>query len=199
MRNVAAWLLAAGLILVPAAFPQHGEHEEAAPHGETHSNVDAWKWANFLILAGVLGYFIAKRGGAFFRSRQNEIRKGMADAEQARAEAEARLAEVDHRLANLGSEIEVLRRTAREEAAAEGERIRQQTGQRMAKIQVQAEQEIAAAVKAARAELKSYSAELSIGIARQKIRQRITPEGQNALIESFVEGLEKTRDGSRAS
>ncbi|MCC6862543.1 MAG: ATP synthase F0 subunit B [Bryobacterales bacterium] len=199
MKAFGAWIIAAGLLFTPALPAQHEEHGEQAAHGESHSNVDLWKWANFLILAGVLGYFIGKNGGPFFRSRLNDIRKGITDAEQSRAEAEARSAEVERRLANLGSEIEELRRAAREEAASEGERVRLETGRRIAKIQAQAEQEIAATAKAARTELKRYAAELSVGMARQKIRERIGPESQDALVDSFVQGLEKTRNGGRAS
>ena len=65
----------------------------------------------------------------------------------------------------------------------------QHTAAEIAKIQAHAEQEIASAGKAARMELKRYSAELAIDLAEQKIRARMTPETQDALVRGFVRDL----------
>jgi F-type H+-transporting ATPase subunit b len=64
--------------------------------------------------------------------------------------------------------------------------LRQETEQQLAKIQAAGEQEIASAAKAARHELKAYSAELALDLAEQKIRHRMTPEVDDSLIRSFV-------------
>jgi hypothetical protein len=37
--------------------------------------------------------------------------------------------------------------------------------------------------------LKRYAAELAIGLAEQKIRARMTPETQDALVRGFVRDL----------
>ena len=49
-----------------------------------------WGWANFIILAGGLGYLIKKHAGPYFAQRSLEIRKGMADAEAERIASEAK-------------------------------------------------------------------------------------------------------------
>jgi F-type H+-transporting ATPase subunit b len=148
--------------------------------GGESTSTKMWKWANFLVLAGGLGYLIGKNAPSFFAARSEQIGKDM---------AEARAAEVDRRLANLGAEIASLRAHAQEEAEAESQRLAHHRAAEIAKIQAHAEQEIVSAGKFARLELKRYAAELAIGLAEQKIRARMTPETQDALVRGFVRDL----------
>jgi F-type H+-transporting ATPase subunit b len=161
--------------------------EGTADHGD--ETQIWWKWANFAIFAGVLGYMARKYGSAFFTGRTAEIRRGIADAEQMKAQADARMAEVETRLANLGAEIAVLRETATREQSAEAGPIHDETVSELAKIRANAEQEIERAGKAARLELKRYTAELALELAEWKIRQRMTPETQETLVRNFVQKL----------
>src|SRR5262249_29879745 len=119
-----------------------------------------------------------------------QIRKDMMDADEARQEADARAAAVDLKLANLEAEIASLRAESQKEALAETERMTQHTAAEIAKIQAHAEQEISAAGKAARADLKHHAAELAIGLAEQKLRARMTPDAQDALVRGFVRDLQ---------
>ena len=148
-----------------------------------------WKWANFVVLAGGLGYLIGKKGGPFFAARSLKIRQDMIDAGEVRRQAEERAAEVDRRLANLEAEIALLRADSGKEEEAEAGRFVLHTAAEVAKTQVRAEQEIAAAGKAARLELKRYCAELAVGLAEEKIRARMTPETQDGLVRGFVRDL----------
>ena len=152
-------------------------------------SLQIWKWANFLVLAGALGYLIGKKGGPFFAARSVKIRQDMVEAGEVRAQAETRAAEVERRLANLEAEIAALRAASGKEEEAETGRFGRHTAAEIAKTQAQAEQEIAAAGKAARMELKRYCAELAMGLAEEKIRARMTPETQDALVRGFVRDL----------
>jgi F-type H+-transporting ATPase subunit b len=152
-------------------------------------SLQVWKWANFLVLAGGLGYLIGKNGGPFFAARSVKIRQDMTDAGDVRNDAEARAAEVDRRLANLEAEIAALRADSGKEEEAEAGRFGRHTAAEIAKTQAQAEQEIAAAGKAARMELKRYCADLAVGLAEQKIRARMTPEAEDALVRGFIRDL----------
>ncbi len=154
-----------------------------------------WKWANFAILALVLGYLIGKNAGPFFRNRTAEIQRGIAEAARLRQEAETRSAHMEQRLATLASEIERLKEEARAEMTTEGERIRKETHQHLARIQSHAEQEISAAAKAARRELKAYAAQLAVELAEQRIRARLSADAHNSLVAGFVQALES--QGSR--
>jgi F-type H+-transporting ATPase subunit b len=152
--------------------------------------LEVWKWANFVVLAGALGYLIGKKGGPFFAARSTQIRKDIVDADEVRKEAETRAAEVDRRLASLEAEIAALRAESGKEAEAEAGRAARHTAAELAKTQANAEQEIAAAGKAARLELKRYCADLAVRLAEQKIRARMTPETQDTLVRGFVRDLE---------
>jgi F-type H+-transporting ATPase subunit b len=148
-----------------------------------------WKWANFLILAGGLGYLIRKHAPAFFQQRTKEIQQAISEATQASKDAEARVAAIELRLAGLQSEIESLRATAHAEVAAEGERIGRETEQRLQRIREQSAQEIALMSRAARFELRKYSAQLALDLAEQRIRSRMTADVQDGLVDGFVQDL----------
>jgi F-type H+-transporting ATPase subunit b len=136
-----------------------------------------------------LGYLIKKNAGPFFEARGKKIHQDMLDAQEMRADAEKRAADVDRRLANLEAEIAALRAESQGEAKAETERAMQHTAAEIAKIQAHAEREIVSAGKAARMDLKRYSADLAVQLAEEKIRARMTGEAQDNLVRGFVHDL----------
>jgi F-type H+-transporting ATPase subunit b len=171
-------------------FAQEAEKKEGhAAAQEEEGGLEIWKWANFLVLVGGLGYLIGKNAVPFFAARSASIRKDMEESLRLRREAEASAAEVDRRLAALGSDIAALRAESQRELAVGAERVGRQTAAQIAKIQAQAEQEIASAGKYARIDLKRYAAQLAIALAEQKVRARMTGAAQEALVESFVRDL----------
>jgi F-type H+-transporting ATPase subunit b len=181
----------------PAAV-QHGAEQAktAAEHGEGHQQAPMpneiwWKWANFAILAGGLGFLVSKHAGPFFRTRSEEIQKGISEAAAVRREAEARAAGIESQIANLSSEVEALRQKSRDEIVREGERVRAETAQLIAKVQRQAESDIAAAAKNAALELKAYSAELAINMAGRQIQDGMTQHNQDQLADAFVDDIRR--------
>jgi len=172
--------------VAPATDHDGGKHGSG---GHKEGPGEVWKWANFVLLAGALGYLIGKNAGTFFDRRTQEIKKDMLESAAARKAAEARVVEVEQRLANLESEIASLRAESQKELAGESERLSQQISAEMSKIQAHSEQEIAAAGKAARMELKRYSAHLAVNLAEEKIRTRVDRPVQDKLVESFVHDL----------
>jgi F-type H+-transporting ATPase subunit b len=176
------------------------QHEVGVPNQTTAREVEesrvnetnelVWKWVNFAIFAGGLGYLAVKYGGPFFRSRTEEIRKGIEAAAIAKAEAEAQAARIEEKIKHLGVEIDELRHSSHEEMQAEGERIRKDTAAEIAKIQARAEQEIASAAKLAMYDLKAYSAHLAVNLAEQQIRNRMNPQTQERLVQQFVNELD---------
>jgi F-type H+-transporting ATPase subunit b len=188
MKPAARWLVLP-LAFASLAFAANPSVSEGAAGGE--KDMTGWKWANFAILAAGIGYLLVKQAGPYFASRSIEIRKGIEDAQKLRAEAEQRAAAMDARLASLGVEVEAMRKASHEEASQEAHRIRHQTAEEMAKIQANADRELSSALKAAQAELKSYSAQLAIDLAREKVRERMTPADQETLVRNFVTDLSR--------
>ncbi len=64
----------------------------------------AWKWANFLLLAGLLGWLVKKNAGPYYAARSLQIKKDMIAAADFLKQAEARAAEVERHLAGLEAE-----------------------------------------------------------------------------------------------
>lgn len=170
---------------------------EEGGHGGGHGsdNSTLWKIINFAILAGALGYLAGKHAPAFFQGRSDLIRKGLDDAARISAEAEARTVAITKKLAALQTEIEELKRTAKVELEADQARAREEAGRILAKVNEHAQQDIDAAGKAARQQLKAYAAELSVQLAEEQIRSQMNSGTEDALVNSFAEEL---RTGRRA-
>lgn len=189
------FLYGASLFLALTACLPAQEHapivykDASAEKKEGHDEMLGWKWANFALLALGLGYLGAKSLPAFFRARTVEIQQGIREASKLNADAKAKVAEIESQLAGVGTEIDHLRTRLKADMEAEGDRIQQSTARNLKRIQEQAEQEIAFMTKAARSELKVFSASLALDLARQRIQSRINPETQHWLVESFVHDL----------
>ena len=140
-------------------------------------------------MVGGLGYLISKKAPEFFRSRTEEIQRGIAESARVRQQAEARAAEIEQRVSNLAAEVEQMRARSREEIARESERIRLETEAAMRKIQAQSRAEIESAVKHAAHDLKAWSAQLALEMAEQQIRSRMSQPEQDQLATAFVSEL----------
>ena len=182
--------LAALVFAAPSLLSAEEKKSSAPGGGESSGGLKAWEWANFLVLAGGLGYIIRKNAGPAFEARGRSIRKALLEAEEVRKDAASRVAAVELRLARLGDEIAALRTEAQQEEEAEGARYVRHAAAEVAKIQARAEQEIAAAGKAARMELRRHTAELALGLAERKIRARMTADAEDQLVRRFLEKLD---------
>lgn len=192
-----------GILSLAAAIALGQEHAPA-PAGQEHAQEEApmpneiwWKWANFAILAGGLGYLAGKYAAPFFRARTEQIQQGIREAAKVREEAEARAAAIESQIGNLTVEIEGLRANSKEEIAGEGARIQAETEAQIRKLQAQAEREIASTAKNATLDLTDYSAQLAIDLAEKQIRQRLDAGLQDALVSGFVQDLQQEQAGQQ--
>jgi len=162
-------------------------------------HLEAWKWANFIILAGVLGWMIGKSAPTFFRRRTDEIQRGISEAAALKQDAEARASKVELRMASLQSEIEHVRAESKSEMEKEAARIRQETQHYRTRIQGHGEQEVDAHSRHIEKELRAYSAQLAIELAGQRIRARMSGDTQNALVDGFLKQLDRQSSSAEAS
>ena len=184
------FLLAAVLAISFCFAQEHSTEGKAAEHHEEEGDPRlGLKWGNFLILAALLGYGIAKSLPPYFKSRSAEIAKGIEEASKLKADAEARAKQIEQRLSQLDVEIETMRAKAKLEMQVEADRIRRETENYLAKIHENGLAEIEAASKRAKAELKAQAAEQAIDLAEQRIRAGIQNGG--GLVERFISDLAK--------
>ena len=147
---------------------------------------------NFAVVAGILIWATRKYLPGAFRARTRAIQQAMQEAQKASEEARARLAEIESRLKKLDEEIGMMRAAAETEAAAEEARIHAAAQEDARKIVESAQQEIAAAAKAARRELTAYAAELAVGLAQKQIR--VDAATDQALVRNFATQLASSSD-----
>ncbi|MEP6714138.1 MAG: ATP synthase F0 subunit B [Terriglobia bacterium] len=193
MKRILATLLLAAALAVSPALAQESAGKPAEQAGSLQS--DVWKWLNFALLAGVLGWLIAKNLGPVLVSRSEQIRGGLAAGEKAKAEAEVRASSVQAKLAALGQTIEQMKTSARGERDNEAARIVRATETELARVARQASQDVESAGKLALLEVKREAARLAIMLAEQKLRARMSPDTQAALFQNFIGDL--SRDAAK--
>jgi F-type H+-transporting ATPase subunit b len=153
----------------------------------------AFTVANFLVLAGLVGWFLLKTLPKTFRDRNTAIQKDLVDARTATEEANSRLSSVEERLRRLDEQIAALRAQADKDSALDEQRIKASIEEDKQKIIAAAEQEIVAATALAQRQIKQYAAELAIDQAARKLV--ITAETDRLLVQSFARRL--TGDDSK--
>jgi F-type H+-transporting ATPase subunit b len=197
MKRLACVAIVLGLaVAVPVRYARAAEPAAEGGVQEEKEPSPVWLWANFLLLAGGLGYLVAKNAPAFFAARSKQIVEDMNAARKLGEEAEARAADVDRRLANLESDIAALRGESRAQIAAETARLKEHSAAEIVKVQALAEREIEAAGKAARMELRRFTARLAVELAQRKIEAGMTADTQDGLVRGFVHDLGNPPSGA---
>jgi F-type H+-transporting ATPase subunit b len=139
---------------------------------------------NFAVIAWIIIWVSRRYLPGAFSARTAAIQKAMQDAQKASEEARRRLAEIESRLMKLDVEIGMMRDTAEKEAAAEEARIQAAAQEDSRKMLESAQQEIAAAAKAARRELTAHAADLAVGLAQKQIR--VDAATDQSLVRNFA-------------
>jgi len=150
---------------------------------------------NFAVIAGVVFWAGKKFLPGAFRARTEAIQRAMEEARRASEDANRRLSDIESRLARLGDEISSMKAAGDADLAAEEARIRAAAEEDARKIVSSAEQEIAAASKAARRDLTAYAADLAIALAKKQIH--VDPGTDSNLVRNFADRLGSAEDGGK--
>ncbi len=150
---------------------------------------------NFAVVAGALFWAGRKFLPGAFRARTAAIQRAMEEARRASEDANRRLSEIELRLGRLGDEISSMKAAGDADLAAEEARIKAAAEEDARKIVASAEQEIAAASKAARRDLTAYAADLAIGLAKKQIH--VDAGTDSTLVRNFADRLGSAEDGGK--
>lgn len=150
---------------------------------------------NFAVIAGVLLWAGRKFLPGAFRARTAAIQSAMEEARRASEDANRRLSEIESRLSRLGDEIASMKAAGEADLAAEEARIKAAAEEDARKIVDSAEQEIAAASKAARRDLTAYAADLAIALAKKQIH--VDAGTDSTLVRSFADRLSGAEGGGK--
>lgn len=160
--------------------------------GSGSSHEELFKWINFLIMVGVLGYFLRQPAADFFADRTDTIRRGLDEGRRALAAAEARLAEVERKLNNLQQEVAAFTAESERTMHAERERLKQSAQAEAERIMAFAKAQIESAARAARNDLKRFAAVQAVDLAEALIRQRLDDPLRHGLVARFARDLKRS-------
>jgi F-type H+-transporting ATPase subunit b len=201
VRTFAALLLLMAVcILTPRATvaaeeAQHGG--SSADHGAGHAEsplTAVWKWGNFLILFGGLGWYLRQPLREFLETRSRSIEEGLASGRLARESALKQMNEIENRMARLDDEVRALRAQAVKEAEEERARILESAKIEAQKILEVAHREIEGLKKSARLELKAHVADLAVKLAEQQLQKSVGSEENKRLVLRFIDSLETAKN-----
>ena len=178
-----------------ALSPETAEQEEttsAGGHsseegGEGHEASPIFRWINFAILVGALGYVLRKPAAQFFAERTATIRKGLEDGRSALAAAEEKLRTVEEKLQGFEKEMADFRAAARKEMEEEHARMRQATAQEAEKMMESVRVQMDVASKQAQLDLRLYTAGQAVDLAEKVIAGRMNEAREKRLVTQFVQ------------
>ena len=152
------------------------------------------KVVNFLILFGGLTFVMRKPVKAMLAKRTVDVGETIRKAEAARTGSESQAAAARAKLAGLDHEVRSLKTAAAEEGRRETERIAQAARDEAERLKKFTRQELDEQVRLGVRELKAYAAARATDLARDRIRKRLTPETQAALIEKSIDMLSRLHE-----
>lgn len=161
----------------------------AAADGEVHNSwleIDTWKTLNFAVLAIALFLLGRKPVKAFFSSRTKEIADEIRDLEQKKADAEKQLAEYQAKFKNLDQESKQIIEDYIKQGEKAKERIIAQAEAQAVKLEDMAKRNIEQEFKAARLQLQQDIAEIAIEKAEAVIRESISSDDQDKLVDDYL-------------
>jgi F0F1-type ATP synthase membrane subunit b/b' len=183
-------VLASAAVFLLSAAPAFAQEAEASPADSPVGWV--FRWLNFALVFGGIGYAIWKWGAPYFRQHAEEISNKIAEGVHAREAADAQRSKIQAKLAGLDDEIKRLREVGKRDAEAEAQRLRDMARDESEKIERAARAEIEAAERQGRMELKVLGAKLAVQLAEALLRRSLTPKSEEFLFNGFVTELKRS-------
>ncbi|MCK4337087.1 MAG: ATP synthase F0 subunit B [Candidatus Aminicenantes bacterium] len=178
------------------AVSAEGEHPER--HGSGSSGFIG-KVLNFLILFGGLAFILRKPMSRFLRERIEGVKVDLEETRSSRKEKQKNLKNIHNRLKKVAEEARSIKQEAENIGKKDRERILQEASIEAVRLKESAKQDIELLSQFGIQELKAYTAEVAVTIAREKIRKNMRPESQAILIDRSIKKLETLYEKSGSS
>jgi F0F1-type ATP synthase membrane subunit b/b' len=153
-----------------------------------------FRWLNFLIVFGGMGWLIAKYGGAFFRGNAKEIAASIVQATAEKEEAVRELHAVEAKVERLDKDVAEMREQARQNWEAESQRLRSSGVTEIEKINQAARSELAASERAAQEQLRDIAASLAVKNAAAVVSSRMNSDLRARIFQSFLADLGRNKN-----
>ena len=173
-------------LLLLAAEGEHAETFLGLP-------VVLWSTINLVAFFGLVVYLARKPLTKFLGGRRAEIEALLKKAEDDRRRAEALAGELASRLAQIETELAGVRAAAKKEAEAEHAALLQEAEREAGRLVERMKGEVESRVRHARAELTAYAGDLSLEMARELLRQKMTADDRARLVADGVDAVAKAK------
>ena len=175
----------AGLVLLPAVAIAAGGG------GHADSGVILkdflYRCLSFVLMVGLLAYFVTKPIRKGLKDRSAEIEKTLADAQAAKEAAEAKHREYSAKLAKATEEIAVISDSIRREGELEREKIITAAKELAVKIEQEADNKASSVVAKARIELREEAASLAVELAEDLLKKQVSADDQKRLVDEYMQ------------
>ena len=197
LATVLVWTAGIGASQPPATEAAHeaapaDQHGEDAEHGVLSGLF--WPTLNFIVLAGGLWWFLRKPFGNYLRDRHTSIRKELVEAANVKAAAAAQLEEIDRKLRALPGEIDALKERGGREIQAEEQRIAAAAAADRERLLEQTRHEISVQLRIAKRELVEHTADLAVQLAGDRLQHQIRADDQDRLVDRYLEQVKRSED-----
>jgi F-type H+-transporting ATPase subunit b len=192
---IAAPPRAAHFAPVTTAFAQAAQPDTQAAQAGTEPAGGEWmpvfaKAFNFVVLVGVLVYFLKTPLSTYLTGRISRVRQDLVTAAETREMASRQLAEIAAKLKAIPAEIELLKRRGAEDLAAERVRIQQAAAAERQRLLEHTAREIEMKFRVAKRALIEHAADLAVQVAAQRIGRSITAEDHARLFDRYAGQLQ---------
>lgn len=150
-----------------------------------------WVALAFVIFVAALARPVGRMITSALDSRANKIREELDEAVRLREEAQALFARYQRMQSDSVKEAEEMLAHAREEAERQAGHAAEALEVALARREEQAMDRIARAEQEALADVRGAAVDLAMRVTRKLIVERLDAEGQAALIDDAVAGLDK--------
>jgi F-type H+-transporting ATPase subunit b len=145
-----------------------------------------WQIINFGILVFILFKYGRKPIQSFLKQRTELIEKTLKEAKEAKEAAEKALLKVEERLKTKDKEIEEILSASKRSGEEVRENLMQQSDRLRERILEQARVNIEYELKSAKEAIKAEAVEIAMGLAETKIKEKLTKEKQQKLLEESL-------------
>ena len=147
---------------------------------------DTYRVLNFVVLLAALVFVLRKPISQALSSRVKSIKEQLESLETQKAEAEKKLAQYNEKLSQLESEAEKIVQGYIQQGNEAKAKILKEAEATAEKLQLQAKRNIEHEFDKARQELQKEVVEKSLAQAEEMLRQTITDEDQDKLVNEYL-------------
>lgn len=142
---------------------------------------------NFVILVSLLTFLLRRKIKDALANRAARVKGDIDESNRLRKDAQQRFEELESRLDGFENELASMKADAESSALTEQESIMARAEEDAARIAESAQRSIRDETERARQALRQEVAELSVGLARDKLSANVTADDQSRLAGDFID------------